>query len=80
MAERILRLPDVKALSGLSRSTIYARVAEGLYPKPILLGTRMVGWREGEIAAMNSARVRGATVEEIRALVAKLETARKSAA
>ena len=80
MAERILRLPDVKRLSGLSRSTIYARVAQGLFPKPILLGPRMIGWREIEIAAVNAARIRGANNEEILSLVTKLEAARKNAA
>ena len=80
MPERILRFPEVKALSGLSRSTIYLRIAEGLFPKPILLGRRMVGWRESEIAAINAARIRSATEVEIRSLVLKLESARQSAA
>jgi len=80
MTERILRLPEVKTLSGLSRSTIYLRTHGGLFPKPILLGPRMVGWRESEIAALNAARIRGATDAEIRSLVLKLEAARKSAA
>ncbi|GGG53074.1 hypothetical protein GCM10011403_07860 [Pseudohongiella nitratireducens] len=49
MAKSILRLPSVKALTGLSRSTIYLRVAEGEFPKPISLGGRAVGWIEGEV-------------------------------
>jgi prophage regulatory protein len=80
MPERILRFPEVKNLSGLSRSTIYLRISERLFPRPILLGPRMVGWRESEIAAVNAARIRGANEEEIRLLVAKLESARKAAA
>lgn len=49
MATVILRLPTVKARTGLSRSTIYLRIAEGRFPKPIALGGRAVGWLESEI-------------------------------
>jgi prophage regulatory protein len=49
MAITILRLPSVKARTGLSRSTIYARVAEGTFPKPVALGARAVGWIESEV-------------------------------
>ncbi|MCF1459256.1 MAG: AlpA family transcriptional regulator [Shewanella sp.] len=45
----ILRLPAVKARTGLSRSTIYLRISEGSFPKPISLGDRAVGWVESEI-------------------------------
>ncbi|QIK37330.1 AlpA family transcriptional regulator [Caldichromatium japonicum] len=49
MATAILRLPTVKASTGLSRSTIYLRVSEGTFPKPVSLGGRAVGWIEEEI-------------------------------
>ena len=49
MTHTILRLPDVRATTGLSRSTIYLRVAEGSFPKPVRLGSRAVGWLEVEI-------------------------------
>jgi prophage regulatory protein len=49
MATSILRLPVVKARTGLSRSTIYLRVSEGTFPKPVSLGGRAVGWVEAEI-------------------------------
>ena len=49
MATTILRLPAVKSRTGLSRSTIYLRVAEGNFPTPIPLGGRAVGWIEEEI-------------------------------
>jgi prophage regulatory protein len=51
MATAILRLPTVKARTGLSRSTIYLRIAEGHFPKPISLGSRAVGWIETEVNA-----------------------------
>jgi prophage regulatory protein len=46
---RIMRLPEVKAITGLSRSTIYFRMALGTFPKQICLGGRAVGWLENEI-------------------------------
>ena len=45
----ILRLPDVKLRTGLSRSTIYSRMSEGAFPRPIPLGGRSVGWLEPEV-------------------------------
>jgi prophage regulatory protein len=79
MINTILRLPSVKSESGLSRSTIYLRIAEGLWTKPVSLGARAVGWPSDEVAAINAARIAGKTDDEVRALVAKLEAARKSA-
>ena len=49
MTHMILRLPDVKASTGLSRSTIYLRISQGTFPKPVSLGGRAVGWLELEI-------------------------------
>lgn len=45
----ILRRHDVQARTGLARSTIYLRVAQGTFPKPVSLGGRAVGWVESEI-------------------------------
>ena len=46
---RFLRLPEVMARTGLSRSTIYVRLAEGRFPRPVALGGRAVGWIEAEV-------------------------------
>lgn len=80
MSQRILRLPAVKSESGLSRSTVYLRITQGLWTKPISLGARAVGWPSSEVAAINAARIAGKTDDEIRALVRKLEAARKTVA
>ena len=76
MKRTILRLPAVKFESGLSRSTIYLRISQGLWTKPVSLGARAVGWPSDEVEAINSARIAGNTDEEIRVLVKKLEAAR----
>lgn len=49
MATSILRLPEVKSRTGLSRSTIYLRVNDGTFPAPVSLGERAVGWIESEV-------------------------------
>ncbi len=58
MSQIILRLPAVKTRTGLSRSTIYLRVSECLFPKPINLGARAVGWLESEIDGWLASRVK----------------------
>lgn len=46
---KLIRLPEVKQTTGLSKSTIYARIAEGTFPKQISLGPRLVAWVESDI-------------------------------
>jgi len=47
----ILRRKQVESRTGLSRSTIYLRIKEGTFPRPLKLGgTRAVGWLESEIS------------------------------
>lgn len=72
MAEQtIYRLPDVKTVTGLSRSTIYAMIQRGEFPAPIQLSLRAVGWERGAVEAFLARRVEisrkkteGATVEQ----------------
>lgn len=45
----ILRRKQVERRTGLSRSTIYLRIQDGTFPKPVNLGSRAVGWLENEI-------------------------------
>ena len=51
MPQKIHRRPEVERLTGLSRSTIYAMISDGTFPRPVRLGKRAVGWRESDIAA-----------------------------
>ena len=78
MTHTILRIPATKAKSGYSRSTIYLRIAQGLWTKPISLGGRAVGWPASEVAALNAARIAGKTDDDIRALVQTLQAGRKA--
>ena len=49
MSAVILRLPEVKKTTGLSRSGIYQLIALGAFPKQIKLGVRSSGWIESEV-------------------------------
>jgi prophage regulatory protein len=45
----LIRLPRVKELTGLGRSTIYRKVNDRQFPAPINLGPRAIAWVESEI-------------------------------
>lgn len=62
MADRILRRPEVETRTGLSRSTLYAMMAEGTFPKPVRLGKRAVGWTESAIVRWVESRETGTAV------------------
>jgi prophage regulatory protein len=78
MSQVILRLPKVMARVGLSRSSIYVRVRQGTFPKPVPLGARAVGWPDSDIDSLTAAYIAGKTDDEIRQLVTKLEAARQA--
>lgn len=78
MTHQILRLPDVKLATGLSRSTLYLRIADGVFTHPVSLGGRAVGWPAHEVSALNAARIAGKPDTDIRELVTKLEADRKA--
>lgn len=54
---RLIRLPEVKARIGLSRSTIYNRIAAKTFPAPVRLGEKSVAWEEAKIDAWIQARL-----------------------
>lgn len=67
MATAILRLPAVKSRTGLSRSTIYLRMAEGTFPKPISIGDRAVGWIEEEVDEWIERQIQSSRADAARA-------------
>jgi prophage regulatory protein len=59
-----------------SHASIYSAVHAGLFTVPVQIGQRSVGWPDHEVAAINAARIRGDSEDQIRALVNKLHSAR----
>jgi prophage regulatory protein len=56
-ASTILRLKQVKARTGLARSTLFERIKAGEFPAQVSLGARAVGWLESDIEAWIGAQV-----------------------
>jgi len=77
MSLHIFRLPTLKARYGTPRSTVYHRISQGLWTKPVRLGARSVGWPDYECDAIASARIAGQSDDQIRSLVTQLEADRK---
>lgn len=65
----------LKRLDG-SKSTIYAKMASGLFPSSIKIGERRVVWLEHEIDAMARAYLNCPSQEELKAFVKSLEAKR----
>ena len=72
----ILREPVVTATAGVSHSTLWAKIKNGLYTKPVHIGPRAVGWPSSEVAALNRAIIAGRSNDEIKELVQRLEAER----
>jgi prophage regulatory protein len=49
MSRKILRLPEVIDITGLSRSTIYEMIKNDRFPRQTKLSVRAVGWKVEEI-------------------------------
>lgn len=64
MSHRIIRLPSVIQKTGLSRSSIYLRIAQGDFPKSISLGVRAVGWLEQDIEQWLDERISASKNQE----------------
>lgn len=59
----ILRRPEVEARTGLPRSTMYDWISRGVFPAPVTLGAKAVGWLEHEIDAWVESRIAERDVE-----------------
>ena len=52
-----LRLRQLKAITGMSRTWIYDAIQRGDFPKPVALGARAVGWLDSDVAAFIQSRI-----------------------
>jgi len=77
MSEKFIRLPEVQERTGISRSTIYEYIKQGIFPTSICLGARAKGFIEREIDAIVAARIAGKPDDEIRELVKTLAAKRQ---
>jgi prophage regulatory protein len=54
---RILRMPEVEAVTGKKKSAIYEDIAAGTFPTPVPIGPRAVGWLEEELAEWQAQQI-----------------------
>ena len=59
MMDRVLRFPEVKRLTGLSRTTIWEQEKAGRFPRHIQISPRAVGWLESHISSWLEALANG---------------------
>lgn len=57
MAQKHLRRRAVEEITGLSRSTIYDMMSKGLFPRPVKLTGKAVGWPEDVVSEWLNSRV-----------------------
>tara|TARA_B100001063_G_scaffold242251_1_gene270573 strand:+ start:1879 stop:2133 length:255 start_codon:yes stop_codon:yes gene_type:complete len=74
---KIVRRPEVLELLQISRSNLYKKIEQGLWPKPIQLGARAVAWLSNENEQVLAAIIAGQSQNELKQLVKTLEEARK---
>jgi prophage regulatory protein len=55
--ESFIRLKQVITRTGLSRSTVYAYIRDGRFPRPVSTSARCVAWVEGEIDSWIAERI-----------------------
>jgi prophage regulatory protein len=61
---RILRLPDVKQLTGLGKTQIYEGISTGTFPRPVPISVRAVGWIESELERWVAQRIAARNIAE----------------
>ena len=58
--DRLLKLPEVCRIVGISRTTIYDKMRAETFPRPVDIGSGAVRWRESDVRGwMRSLRVKG---------------------
>lgn len=57
MSNKILRLPEVIEMVGLSKATIYSFMRNGSFPRNVSLGANSTGWVKSEILDWINARI-----------------------
>lgn len=58
MNERLIRLPEVMAKTGIKKSTVWDFVKKEKFPKPIKISARITVWREIEIDQYIASKIR----------------------
>jgi prophage regulatory protein len=77
---KIIRKPEACSLAGMSNTSLFEQTRAGIFPPPISLGSRAVGYLFHEIQAVLTARAAGKSDDEIRLIVKALIKMREQSA
>lgn len=69
MVTPLLRRPEVQSLTSLSRSSLFALVAAGRFPRPVRVSSRRVAWLQTDIEAWLAEKVSARDAGNSKALV-----------
>lgn len=75
--QKILRLKEAYQTFSIGRASFYKRIQAGIFPPPVNLGGRAVGWVESELQAVLTALIMEKSTEELQALVNELVNKRQ---
>ena len=64
MVIKILRIEQVTGQTGLSRSSVYKQMREGLFPKSVKLTARASGWEESAVQSWIENRLKESLMRE----------------
>lgn len=73
---KIIKLPEVVAMTALSRSSVYTKIGDHLLPSSINIGNKAVGFIKEEIELVINARIAGRSNNQIKELVQAIEQKR----
>lgn len=76
MFKQVHKLPTVLQTIGISRSSLYQQINDGLFVSPIKLGKRSVAWLPTEVDTILSARIAGLSEKSIKEIVSNLHLKR----
>lgn len=77
---KVIRKPEACNLAGLSNTSLFEQTKAGIFPPPISLGARAVGFIAHEVQAVLAARTVGKSDDEIRQIVKALIKQREQSA
>lgn len=77
---KVIRKPEACNLAGLSNTSIFEQTKAGMFPPPISLGARAVGFISHEVQAVIAARSVGKSDSEIKDIVKSLVKQREQSA
>ena len=80
MDHRMMRLKSITKNLVIPRSSLYAQIKDGVFPRPVPIGDRAVAWPQYEVEAIYFARIAGKSKDQMRSLVSSLHQQRESQA